>query len=144
MKIIIPGDPVAMGRPKFTVQHGYAQAYTPAKSREYKKRIEVCALEAKQMDQFWKESKPLTCYFSVEIEIFRDIPSSWKNLDKNKALNALLRPGKPDLDNYAKTILDGLNGIFWVDDAQVVALTVSKWYDISARAEVTIKTIRIN
>lgn len=33
---------------------------------------------------------------------------------------------KPDADNIAKLVLDGLNGRAWEDDAQVTDLTVSK------------------
>ena len=33
---------------------------------------------------------------------------------------------KPDVDNYAKSVLDACNGIAWEDDSQIVKLTVSK------------------
>lgn len=37
---------------------------------------------------------------------------------------------KPDLDNVAKIILDALNEVAWVDDTQVVSLSVRRvWSD---------------
>lgn len=36
--------------------------------------------------------------------------------------------GKPDLDNLAKAIMDGLTGTAWVDDRQVVWMTIEKAY----------------
>lgn len=35
---------------------------------------------------------------------------------------------RPDLDNYAKAVMDAFNGVFWVDDAQVVKLSTQKMY----------------
>jgi Holliday junction resolvase RusA-like endonuclease len=35
---------------------------------------------------------------------------------------------KPDADNYAKLVLDALNGVLWRDDSQVVRLFVEKAY----------------
>jgi Holliday junction resolvase RusA-like endonuclease len=40
-------------------------------------------------------------------------------------------PGSPklrrgDIDNYTKLILDALNGVAWVDDRQIAAITVRK------------------
>ena len=45
-----------------------------------------------------------------------------------------------DLDNGIKAILDGLNGIAWADDAQVVRLLAEKHVDpMNPRAEVEIE-----
>ena len=33
---------------------------------------------------------------------------------------------KPDADNVAKSVLDALNGVAWLDDAQVTHLSVRK------------------
>lgn len=34
---------------------------------------------------------------------------------------------QPDVDNLAKTILDGCNGVLWADDNQVTHLSIRKW-----------------
>lgn len=33
---------------------------------------------------------------------------------------------KGDIDNYVKTILDGLNGVAWEDDSQVIKIVAMK------------------
>lgn len=48
-----------------------------------------------------------------------------------------------DCDNYAKSILDGLNGVAWDDDRQVVALHVRKFLGVPQRAEVEIKLVEV-
>ena len=48
---------------------------------------------------------------------------------------------KPDLDNLLKAILDGLNGIAYFDDGQVVKLSVEKVYSFNPRTEIEIKVI---
>lgn len=35
---------------------------------------------------------------------------------------------RPDLDNYIKSVLDGANGVLWLDDAQIVSLMAKKLY----------------
>ena len=50
-------------------------------------------------------------------------PQSWSKKKKND-------PGpkvsKPDLDNIAKSVLDGLNGIAFVDDSQIIRIHAEK------------------
>ncbi len=52
----------------------------------------------------------------------------------------LMYTGKKDIDNIAKSILDGLNGVAYIDDKQVVQLTISKKYTIGeTRAEIVLQ-----
>jgi Holliday junction resolvase RusA-like endonuclease len=45
-----------------------------------------------------------------------------------------------DIDNVAKSILDGLNGVAWQDDSAVRRLVVDRYYSPDApRADVTIE-----
>jgi Holliday junction resolvase RusA-like endonuclease len=48
---------------------------------------------------------------------------------------------KPDTDNIAKSILDSLNGIAFLDDKQVVKLEVEKYYAANASVVVTIQEV---
>ena len=57
------------------------------------------------------------------------IPESWSKKNKEKALKGEIKPNKkPDLDNIAKIILDGLNGVAYTDDKQVTSLEIEKAY----------------
>jgi Holliday junction resolvase RusA-like endonuclease len=47
---------------------------------------------------------------------------------------------RPDIDNYAKAILDALNGVMWADDGQIVQLTASKSYG-EPRVEIEIQEV---
>ena len=49
-----------------------------------------------------------------------------------------IRPGKPDLDNVVKLIMDALNGVVVVDDKQVAVMTASKRYDAVAETGVEV------
>ena len=45
---------------------------------------------------------------------------------------------KHDIDNYGKLLLDSLTGVLWVDDDQIVAMRIEKFYDKDApRIEIT-------
>ena len=70
----------------------------------------------------------------------------YEGLLKVKVTCSVKQPGKTirlspsgDVDNYAKAVLDSLNGVLWVDDDQIINLTVSKEFDSegSIRVEVT-------
>lgn len=46
------------------------------------------------------------------------------------------RPG--DLDNIIKALQDGLNGIAWIDDKQVIEIRAKRWHGDPERAEIKI------
>jgi Holliday junction resolvase RusA-like endonuclease len=71
---------------------------------------------------------PLTGSCCVHIVARMEIPKSWPKKKQAQAENNEISPGKPDLDNIAKTVLDALNGVCYEDDAQVVILSVTKCY----------------
>jgi Holliday junction resolvase RusA-like endonuclease len=90
--------------------------YYPAKYTKWRKEMVKAAAHARGKQRHAGAARELV----VEIECHVDPPKKSK----------LLYP-KPDVDNYAKAVLDGCNGILWADDSQIVALSVSKqWSDV--------------
>ena len=57
------------------------------------------------------------------------IPSSFSKKKKEQALDGEIRPTKkPDVDNVLKAVMDALNGVWYLDDKQVVVGSVCKEY----------------
>lgn len=135
IEFMFKGEIVPKGRPKFTRINGYPRAYTPKKTADYEKFISTIA----RAEMLRRGLKPLPCPLSVSIDVFLQIPKSTSNKKRYAMLKSDLRPTvKPDIDNAAKSILDGLNGVVFEDDKQIVSLNVRKFYGNEPRVEVRI------
>lgn len=107
----IPGRPVPKHRPRVG-KHG--NIYTPQNCREYERAVGLYARNVFPQPISGPVALGVRFYFSR-------------------------RPG--DLDNYVKAISDGLNGIAWQDDRQVVKLFASLKRGSPERAEVVVQQI---
>ena len=96
--ITIPGRPVPKGRPRLGMNGRKAYVYTPPETREYERLVGWVAKSA--------GCRPVEGPVSVSLNVYAR--------------------GKLDADNIAKSILDGLNGIAYEDDDQVIELLVRK------------------
>lgn len=122
MIITIPGKPVGKERPKFRRAGFKVITYTPPATKKYEK--EVARIYKQSAGVLYTEI-PLR----VRILAKFPIPESWSKKNKEKALKDEIKPNKkPDLDNIAKIILDGLNGVAYTDDKQVTSLEIEKVY----------------
>jgi Holliday junction resolvase RusA-like endonuclease len=123
------GEPKGKGRPRFT-RSGIA--YTPVKTRSYEASLAWTAAAA------MKGAKPLEGPLALTVEAYVPIPSSWSGKRQRMAAAGDIRPTtRPDADNIMKT-LDGLNGIVWRDDAQIVDVRCVKAYSERPRLVVTV------
>ena len=127
IEIEVSGQPVGKQRPRYTRM---GTVYTPAKSREYEKRI--MAASWAEMKKFGL--KPTQRPVHVEVLAFMDIPKSWSKKRKLEAeYNVTRHTTKPDLDNIIKSALDGISsasygGPIIHDDKQVHSIKARKVY----------------
>lgn len=130
----IPGEPIAKGRPRLTTVNGFARAYTPKKTANYEGLVALAAQGA--------NCPMFEGAVRVSIAAYWACPKSRER--KNNPRTQEWKVTKPDGDNIAKSVTDGLNGIAWLDDSQVASLTVTKAVAAQgepARCEVTIELL---
>jgi len=132
IKFTIPGEPVAKGRARSTVRMGRVAHYTPEKTARYENLVRLAAHQA------MSGRAPSDGPIQLIVHAFLTIPGSWSAKKQQEAAMGRLPPTKrPDLDNIVKAIKDGLNGVAWKDDSQVIHLHAHKLYG-DPRVEVTI------
>lgn len=128
----VPGLPRGKARPRL----GYKRIYTPATTVRYEQTVALMARQA-------LAGRPLLQgALQVQLEIRLPVPASWPRQRRTDALTGRSYPtGKPDIDNVAKALLDGLNRVLWHDDAQVVTLQASKCYAAEPGVRVTVRSL---
>ena len=118
IEIEIPGTPVPKGRPRAYLGKSANRVsfYTPGKTVCYERDIQWHSIRAMMNNEMFLKAIRV----AMDFRIFR--PKTVKR--KHPSV-------RPDLDNYIKAVLDGMNGIVWKDDAQVVELTAVKTYVVA-------------
>ena len=133
MKLVFEIEPVEQARPRATRMGRGIRLYDPKKVSVYKKQLAM-------MCKFKYKQAPLTGPLKVELNFFRHVQSSLSKKERALRLSGSHRPiVKPDTDNYIKSTLDGLNGLLWEDDNQIVDLVAHKYYSDKPRVEIEVK-----
>lgn len=104
--------PKSKERPRFRKAGNRVITYTP--------KATVKAQDA--LAAQWGDEEPIEGPIDVQIELFGD--HVYVTIDRTADYKH--RTLRADVDNYAKLILDALNGVAFVDDRQIVKLTVEK------------------
>ncbi|MBS4462272.1 RusA family crossover junction endodeoxyribonuclease [Aerococcaceae bacterium zg-B36] len=119
--LYIPQKCIPKGRPRFNTET--KAVYTPKKTQDFEKMI---GLYGKN-----RIKTPINKPIKIEIKIRFAIPKSWTKQKREDALKGKVSVTSRtlgDLDNLSKSILDGLNGIAFTDDSNIVRLDVEKLY----------------
>ena len=133
---IIDAVPVAKGRPRFSSRGGFVKAYTPAKTSDWEAIVRKAAANA------MGSSEPLDMAVALSMRFYLPIPASWSKKRTEAAKSGQEQHiKKPDVDNFAKAVMDACNGVLFVDDSQVVDMHVAKYYSDWPRVAVTMLEI---
>lgn len=133
LQFMVEGPPQAWQRAGNGANgHHYTQPETAA----WQEAVQWAALPAMRGREL------LTGPLEVLLVFLLPIPASWPDWKRAMAMTGQLVPtGTPDFDNLAKGFLDALNGIAWVDDAQVVDAFTRKRYSGFPCAVVHVKPL---
>tara|TARA_R110000787_G_scaffold88873_1_gene188412 strand:- start:186 stop:620 length:435 start_codon:yes stop_codon:yes gene_type:complete len=136
LKVIIPGEPVAKGRPRVVSAGGFARAYTPQKTINWE------GLAGWYFQAQWKGAAPYTEPVVLHVSAVKSRPK--RLLRKKDPDGLILRPAKPDLDNVIKIVGDALErAAVLKNDIQIVEIHAYSYYaerDGAPRVEVALTT----
>ena len=121
-------------RPKFARIGGFIRTYTPKATLDYQKLVADSYLEK------YGNLKPLEGALVMEINAFFNVPKSYSKKKKAELMGKPNTQHNGDVDNIAKSVLDGLNGVAYDDDTIIYDLHTRKYYsdDDIERVEVKI------
>jgi Holliday junction resolvase RusA-like endonuclease len=128
--IRVPGPPQGKQRPRFGKG---GNVYTPKATRAYEAAIGWAARQA-------FKGLPYAGPVHVRAIANMPVPLSWPKWKRASALiGDLPHIVKPDADNILKAALDGLNGIVWNDDSQIVFEDITKRYSAEPELVIVVK-----
>lgn len=112
--------------------------YTPRKSDEYAASLKIYARE------LYPDILPEEGAMRMQVGVYLPIPKSWPESKRRAAKEGVLRPmarGCGDWDDYGKMISGALEGIFFINDSQIVSASVEKFYSTLPRISVLLQRV---
>lgn len=117
------GDPRGKGTARAAVRGRFATVYSDPKTRKYERSVASVAIS------IMAGRNPLEGPLSLSVRFRLAIPKSISKRERAAMLAGEIAPTKkPDLSNLLKAIEDGMNGIVFIDDAQIVRGFQTKIY----------------
>jgi Holliday junction resolvase RusA-like endonuclease len=130
----VEGNPVGKQRARYAKRGNFVQAYTPEKTRSYEALIKDAARQA------MGSSSPLDTPVSLYLYIRVQIPASATKKRLQAIASGDEKPTKkPDASNILKSVEDGMNGVVYKDDSQIVNIHVTKVYSSQAGVDICVK-----
>lgn len=133
-RCVIPGPPIAQGRPRFTTQGGFPRAYDPWRSRIWKKTAATLMREA-------RGARPmLEGPLELAVVAVSPCPASHhrKKIPRPRTWDSRSRN---DWDNIGKACTDAAQGVWFANDGQIARASVERW--IAGQSEAPSVTISV-
>ena len=128
------GKPVGKGRPRYTTAGGFGRMYTPKPTRDYERTV----AEEYRLAKGWLMERPVM----ITVMQCFPIPKGASKKEAQLMRDYRIVPScKPDIDNVLKVVLDGLNGVAYRDDTQVVCVVSERCYADNPCVEVIVEEI---
>ncbi len=119
IRIVVPGEPKPHPRPRACKRGDHARVYTPKPAQDRKYNIQKYGKDA------YGDHPPHTGAVSMEMTFIMPRPKN--RIWKTKPMPREKLTHGPDLDNLAKSVMDALNGVVYLDDRQIFSLITTKW-----------------
>lgn len=113
---VIKGIPKVKKRPMFSTQGGKVRTYTPKTTATYENLVKLKAEE--------NFKRPLNGSIRLAIRFY--LPRPKRLIWKRRPMPEIYSDKRPDIDNLAKAVIDGLSGIAFKDDGQIADLHITK------------------
>jgi Holliday junction resolvase RusA-like endonuclease len=132
IQLIIPGEPMGKARARMT-KTGFV--YTPKKTVNYE--VLIKELFIVKYPDFHPFNGPVRLNLSAWMKMPKTSRKRTEAMERGE-----IRPAKkPDISNILKSIEDGLNGLAYCDDKQIVEARIEKRYSTRPRIELRIEEI---
>lgn len=129
LTVLIPGEPIGQGRPRFARMGKFVRAYDPAKSREWKSGARECMARSVPIPGTLPFPQGTLLTVLVQAVFTRPAGTYSKRAPKGREPKGT----RPDTENVVKAALDAGTGTLWHDDSQVWRLIA--WKEIGAQDE---------
>lgn len=130
----VDATPVPKGRARYVRRGNHISTYTPEKTRTYEALIKDAATQAMGV------SEPLNTPVSLYLYIRVPIPASTTKKRLEAIASGDEKPiKKPDASNILKSVEDGMNGIVYKDDSQIINIHVTKVYSTEPGVDICVK-----
>lgn len=130
----VDGVPVPKGRARYVRRGNHISTYTPEKTRTYETLIKDAARQA------MGGSEPLDTPVSLYLYIRVPIPASATKKRLQAIADGSEKPiKKPDASNILKSVEDGMNGVVYHDDSQIINIHVTKVFSSEPGVDICVK-----